>query len=43
MLEAAGVSSEDFGRFGSGYPGVIAPSRFHYVSAMPTLLAGFRW
>jgi hypothetical protein len=43
MLEAAAVSSQDFGRFGSGYPGVIAPSRFDHVSAMPILLAGFRW
>ena len=39
MLEAGGVSSEDFGRFGSGYPGVIAPTRFDYVSATPILLA----
>lgn len=38
MLEVAGVSSEDFGRFASGYPGVIAPSRFALVSATPILL-----
>lgn len=39
MLEAAGVDSEDFGRFGAGYPGVIARSRFDYTSAMPVLLS----
>jgi len=39
MLEAAGVSSEDFGRFGSGYPGVITPSRFDYAAAVPVLLS----
>ena len=33
------MSSEDFGRFGPGYPEVIAPSRFDYASAMPILLS----
>lgn len=39
MLEVAGVSGEDFGCFGAGYPGVIAPSRFDYASALPVLLS----
>lgn len=38
MLEAAGVSSEDFGHFGTGHPGVLARSSFDYASAMPVLL-----
>lgn len=38
-LEAAGIASEDFGRFTSGrHPEVIRPSVFDYKAAVPVLL-----